>query len=110
MIKILILLLSIVFIPSTSFLITNIHKNNLQEKCCTSCSIPYVKYYSLAQGRCGESCLDPKDYFKYKVFEFNLTKAITNTPCSDYGYKIYNGTHTHSAGVIKATLDLYLHG
>ena len=110
MLRLFMLVCSVVIL-STSFVIEDISINSfLYAKCCTSCSLPTVKYYSLAQGRCGESCIDPKDFFKYKVFEFNLKKATTPAPCSDYGYKIYNGTVTHSAVVINATLDLYLHG
>ena len=39
--------------------------------------------------RCGESCLDPKDYWKYKIFEPHMEKVESNTPCLDFGYSKY---------------------
>ena len=74
---------------STSFIMHTVHQQNSQDKCCISCELPTVKVYSLAQGRCGESCLDPKDYWKYKIFEPHMEKAESNTPCLDFGYSKY---------------------
>ena len=79
-----------------------------EEKCCTKCELPEIKYYSLIHPRCGESCLDPKDYWKYKVFEPKMHKAETNTPCADFGYGAYEQTQIHSIGSLKVAVDLYL--
>jgi hypothetical protein len=85
-------------------------EGNLKEKCCTSCTLPQVKYFTLNNNKCGESCINPKDYSKIKIFEPNLELATTNTPCPDRSYTEYNGTVTHGIGSLKATLDMYLWG
>jgi hypothetical protein len=41
------------------------------------------------------------------LFEKNLTKATTNTPCADFGFTDYLQTDTHGFGPIKMTLDMY---
>jgi hypothetical protein len=84
-------------------------EQNLKEKCCVSCLSPAIKYVSLRNDKCGESCLDPKDYQRIKIFEPTLVKAETNTPCADKQFTIYNGTVTHGIGTLKAILDMYLH-
>jgi len=70
------------------------------------------KYYSIAKSlfgtkHCGECCMDPKDYPKYHLFERNLTKAATDSPCKGFGYTKYDSTTTHGFGPVKMTLDLY---
>ena len=45
-------------------------------KCCSNCDIDggYAKYYSIAkiQDTCGECCMLPEDFKKYKLFEPGL--------------------------------------
>lgn len=51
-----------------------------QDKCCEMCTNDNEKYYSIPNNQpdhCGECCLDPNDYSKYKRFEPALTKANT---------------------------------
>ena len=85
------------------------------EHCCTTCdaSAGLAKYYSVASPllskhqQCGECCMDPKDFNKYHLFEKNLTKAASNTPCADFGFTSYLETDTHGFGPVKMTLDMY---
>ena len=74
---------------AVSFTFRNVEQD---DKCCVSCKLPEIKYYSIVPPRCGESCLDPKDYWKYKIFEPGMKKAETNTPCLDFGYGDYEET------------------
>ncbi len=84
--------LIVVFVTSFEVLVQT---NIVGDKCCASCQLPEIKYFSLSNHRCGEACFNPKDYPKYKIFEPGLTKADTNTPCADRGIPVYNGTYTH---------------
>jgi hypothetical protein len=77
------------------------------EQCCTSCALPEIKYYSIVHPRCGESCLDPKDYWKFKIFEPKMAKAETPHPCADYHFTVYEETEVHGAGPLKVAVDLY---
>lgn len=80
--------------------------------CCQNCSSTngLEKYFSVVskEGRCGEACMNPKDFILYKLFEHNLTKAVDNSPCADAKYTVYEETVTHGFGPIKMTLDLYM--
>ncbi len=107
---ILVLILALVALSSSFLLTIPSIRSALQEKCCVSCTLPAIKYYTLRNGKCGEACIDPKDYAKIKVFEPGLTKAESNTPCADKHHTIYNGTETHGAGTLKVSLDMYLEG
>jgi hypothetical protein len=104
-----ILLIALLGLTAASAFQLSISRQILGDKCCTSCSLPLIKYFSLSNHRCGEACLDPKDYVKYKIFEPGLTKAETNSPCPDRNYPVYNGTYTHEALGLKGTFDMYLH-
>ena len=104
--KLVIVCILALFAVSHCFTVGQIWQN-LKEKCCVSCTAPTVKYYSLRNNKCGESCLDPKDYQRIKIFE-PLELAKTNTPCMDFQFTVYNGTVTHGIGSLKATLDMYL--
>lgn len=74
---------------SSAFFIANIQPK--ADQCCASCALPLLKYYSIPNTkRCGESCLDPKDYAKYKILEPKMQPATTNTPCADNGFPHYN--------------------
>ena len=81
---------------------------NTNEKCCVTCSKENeVKYYSIASNdNCGESCLNPKLFWLYKIFETNLTLA-EDTTCGSLGYTEYIVTETHGVFPVKATLDRY---
>jgi hypothetical protein len=103
-----ILLVALLLVLAASFRVQKL-QTIVGDKCCSSCQLPLIKYFSLSNHRCGEVCLNPKDYTKYKVFEPGLTKAETNTPCPDRNYPVYNGTYTHEALGLKATFDMYLH-
>ena len=95
------------------FIITNVFskflEDNFTDKCCDSCKLPEIKYYSIDTrfNHCGESCMDPKYFWIYKVFEKGLTKADSNTPCKDLTYTKYFKTETHGVYPITATVDLY---
>ena len=87
--------------------------------CANACTAPEIKYYSVDHGMfhhpfCGETCLDPKKFSIYHLFEKNLTVADGEHPCSrqfteDGGfYSVYNSTVTHGVpGLLSVTLDLY---
>jgi hypothetical protein len=107
MIKLTVIFLSLLAF-SLSFTVSE--SSIAQEKCCISCSLPAVKYYVIKNNKCGESCIDPKDYSKIKVFEAGLVLANSNTPCADNTYNKYDTTVTHGFGLLKATLDMYIWG
>eukprot|EP01059_Diplonema_ambulator_P037134 TRINITY_DN964_c0_g1_i1.p1 TRINITY_DN964_c0_g1~~TRINITY_DN964_c0_g1_i1.p1 ORF type:complete len:119 (+),score=8.09 TRINITY_DN964_c0_g1_i1:52-408(+) len=80
--------------------------------CCTQCNNnPDVKYYSIpdvSPPKCGESCIDPAEYWKYKEFEWHLTKANSSTPCKDHGFPFYWFTETHGKDVnLTVNVDFY---
>ena len=80
-------------------------------KCCNTCPTSTDKYYStpmLQKHNCGESCIAPSDYDKFKLFEPGLTLAETAHPCQDKGFLTYDHTETHGAGPIKVTVDFYV--
>ena len=59
---------------------------------------------------CGECCLKPGDFWKYKIFEIGLTKVddAKSNPCHDNGFTNYYETDTHGVpGLISMTLDMY---
>ena len=72
------------------------------------------KYFSVdvKHGFCGETCMKPSSYPVFKVFEANLTKAETDSPCKDQftpvgtHYTEYNGTVTHGVWPLSITLSL----
>lgn len=76
-------------------------RQNLEGKCCVSCTLPAIKYYVIRNDKCGESCIDPQDYEKIKRFEPGLTKADSNTPCPERTFTNYYTTETHGAGSLK---------
>eukprot|EP00944_MAST-04C_sp_MAST-4C-sp1_P013634 g13634.t1 len=57
----------------------------------------------------------PQDFWKYKIFEFGLTKAKTDSPCADTkspfknqgDYSVYEKTVTHGFKMLNMTLDMY---
>jgi len=110
MTKIIITLLALIALSSPFLLNNLISTQILQEKCCTACTLPAVKYVSIRNDKCGESCIDPKNYNKIRIFEPTLVLANSNTPCADAQYSIYNNTVTHGYGTLSATLDMYLWG
>merc|ERR1711865_872093 len=69
--------------------------------------------YTVPDGFCGETCINPNKYFIFKVFERNLTKATDNTPCMEQftptggHYTNYTSTVTHGVPGLSVTLDLY---
>ena len=80
------------------------------DKCCEVCNNCTDKYYSIPpffKNNCGESCISPDDYIKYKIFEPALTKANTSQPCYEKGFVYYVDTETHGFGPIKIVVDLY---
>ena len=72
--------------------------------CCFNCTDGLEKYFSVVtnNGYCAESCIDPKKFSEYHLFEKNLTKAESNEACaSQYSadgqrYTKYVYTETHS--------------
>ena len=81
------------------------------EKCCITCSGDKVKYYSIddTYDKCGESCINPKEYNKFHIFEKNLKIAPNDTICSDIGYPTYYQTETHGFWPISIEVDIYDH-
>ena len=82
--------------------------------CCKTCKAPEVRWYSVdnKHGHCGESCMDPKDFWVYKPFEPNLTIADGSTgysSCADLGWPVYLETATHGVWPVRITVDLYNH-
>jgi len=86
--------------------------------CCKTCTPLLVKYYSvdLANGFCGDACVDPKKFSIYKKFEANLTLVDEDHPdCSGQFtpdrafYTEYDSTVTlgDPSGIFAVTLDLY---
>jgi hypothetical protein len=82
--------------------------------CCGVCNADAgeIKAFSIDHifNMCGECCLQPGDFWKYKIFELGLTKAdaVDSNPCSDAGYSVFKETDTHGVpGVITMTLDMY---
>ena len=88
---------------------SSLHSKYFEKQCCETCPEGTDKYYSipiLMHGHCGESCIRPEDYNKYKLFEPKLTLADTNTPCVDRGFT-YEKTEQHGFGPVKVEVDLY---
>ena len=82
----------------------------INKKCCNVCKNDTIKYYSIPlahKHNCGESCILPKDFIKYKIFEPALKKANSSYPCQEFGFINYINTETHGFGNIKIDLDLY---
>merc|ERR1711935_77233 len=85
------------------------------EKCCTDCVAPQVKYFSVdvPHGFCGETCIRPRSYGLFHLFEKNLTRAADNNPCKEQftpnggHYTKYTSTVSHGGFGLKVTLDLY---
>merc|ERR1711935_682473 len=85
------------------------------EKCCTDCEAPQVKYFSVdvPHGFCGETCIRPRSYELFHLFEKNLTRATDNNPCREQftpnggHYTNYTSTVSHGGFGLKVTLDLY---
>ena len=84
MLKLIILIGFAIF--ASSFVFERFEAEILREKCCTACKLPTLKYISLRNNKCGQACIDPKDYNKVKLFEPTLELAKTNTPCADLTY------------------------
>jgi len=78
-------------------------------KCCTTCEAPLEKYLSVdtRHNKCGEACMNPKDFGKFHIFEKSLQKADSDSPCADRKFTAYDSTVTHGALGLKITLDLY---
>lgn len=56
---------------------------------------------------CGECCTDPKLFWLYKIFEPNLAKDDSNTPCDDIGLGKYEKTEVDGMKPIAITVDMY---
>lgn len=70
------------------------------------------KYYSIDAifNKCGETCLDPRTYALYKVFEPGLKRAASPSQevCQELGYRQYGRTVAHGFSKFdRVTLDLY---
>ena len=82
------------------------------EPCCNSCLVEGEEKYFSVDTRadlCGESCMTPSDFPKYKIFEKGLEKADKDNMCESLGYPVYTETEVHGFGPIKATVDMYAH-
>ena len=47
------------------------------------------------------------DFWKFKIFEFSLTKATVDNLCEEFGYGTYEKNESHGILSIKMTLDKY---
>ncbi len=87
------------------------HLSASDTPCCIKCDEEngYAKYFSVVAWNkmCGESCIKPSDYWKFKIFEHNLTRATNNTPCADRNFTLYEKTEAHGFGPIKVSIDFY---
>jgi hypothetical protein len=83
--------------------------------CCRTCTLPKAMYISVVSKEpfCGQTCIDPKNFNIYHVFEKNLTRDPGGACASQYDpsgtfYTVYNTTVTHGIpGILAVTLDLY---
>ena len=81
------------------------------DKCCDTCSDKKQKYFSIPLTNditCGESCFEPRHYFKYKLFKPSLKKALTSKPCIDNGFSEYIYTEIRGNGNNEIKIDIYL--
>eukprot|EP00747_Dinoflagellata_sp_TGD_P208908 gnl/TRDRNA2_/TRDRNA2_82347_c0_seq1.p1 gnl/TRDRNA2_/TRDRNA2_82347_c0~~gnl/TRDRNA2_/TRDRNA2_82347_c0_seq1.p1 ORF type:complete len:265 (-),score=24.32 gnl/TRDRNA2_/TRDRNA2_82347_c0_seq1:60-854(-) len=80
-------------------------------KCCSVCRGSQKKYYSVDRimGFCGECCMDPKDFWLFKVFEPGLEGPVDNRvdPCSNHDFPRYSETVIHGVGPLSIRLDLF---
>lgn len=84
--------------------------------CCFNCTEGTEKYFSVVtkNGYCAESCIDPKKFSEYHLFEKNLTKADTNEACASqfsadgqqYTKYVYTETHSVPGMLICTRLSL----
>ena len=82
------------------------------DPCCEICPEGQIKAWSVNKmfGMCGESCMEPKDYWKYKIFEPGMQKANSTTEavCEELGYGVYRSTEVHGIPhIFDVTVDLY---
>ena len=82
------------------------------ERCCQACPENQVKTYSVDHifNQCGESCIDNKDFWKYKVFEPGLHRAnaTDQAVCAELGYADYKDTDVHGIPeVITIAVDMF---
>jgi hypothetical protein len=83
--------------------------------CCRTCTLPKAMYISVVSSEpfCGQTCIDPKDFNIFHVFEKNLTRDPGGACARQYApdgrfYTVYNTTVTHGVpGILAVTLDLY---
>jgi len=47
------------------------------------------------------------DYWKFKIFEHNLTLASDNTPCADMNFTLYERTEVHKILSLSVAIDFY---
>lgn len=103
----------LIFLVLFTTLIVNVYSipiSSTLEKCCDVCPSGTDKYYSTPfffKHNCGESCIKPDDFIKYKILEPALTRANTSHPCQEKGFTTFVETETHSFGPIKVDLDMY---
>ena len=79
------------------------------EKCCSPCSKEgEVKYYSVVTevDTCGESCINPKLAWIYKIFEKNMVLAEDKN-CESLGFTNYIHTESHGVFPLKVKVDMY---
>ena len=97
---------------NTFAIITALLGSSMADHCCGSCTDGKIKTYSVDHifNECGEACMMEKDFWKYKIFEPGMKKAVSAnaTVCHDLGYSQYDKTDTHGVpGIISMTLDMF---
>ena len=83
-----------------------------EDPCCEVCPEGMIKVYSIVTfpaHNCGESCIVEKEFWKYKIFEWGLTKAEGRDQhvCVTNNFS-YSETVVHGVpGIFSIKLDLY---
>ena len=81
------------------FAMTQAAEGDPEPKCCVVCADDTIKTFSVdtKHGHCGESCIPPKKFNMYKIFEPGLTRASSNDAkaCEMEGWPTYWKTETH---------------
>lgn len=76
--------------------------SSADDPCCNACPDGKDKYYSIVQPLCGESCIDPKNAWVYKIFEPGMINAGSpdRLVCKELGFTKYVNTETHGVPYI----------
>jgi len=88
----------------------NYGQQEIQEKCCVTCTLPQLKYYYIdaTDHTCSETCLNSKQYAVFKYTFPGLKQDDKSTlPCERYDYHVVNGTVQKGVCPICTEFDVY---